>query len=191
MSESFLGEIALFAFNNVPDGWLPCEGQQLTITQNQALYSLLGRTYGGDGATYFNLPDLRGRTPVHYGLMQDATRILPAGQVLTMGASGGTETVTLNLTQVPAHSHQFTTVSTNPSASTVLANATLSIAQKATTTAATAPNAPPVYAAPGALVTLNTGSLAPAGSSQAHENRQPYLALQYCICKSGLYPTRN
>lgn len=191
MSESFLGEIALFAFNNVPDGWLACEGQQLLIQQNQALYSLLGRTYGGDGVTNFNLPDLRGRTPVNYGQMTDANRILPLAQILTMGASGGTETVTLNLTQVPAHSHQFTTVSTNPSASGVLANAVLSISQKATTTAATAPNAPPVYAAPGALVTLNTSSLAPAGGSQAHENRQPYLALQYCICKTGIYPMRN
>lgn len=191
MTDSFLGEIALFAFNNTPHGWLPCEGQQLTVSQYTALYALLGTTYGGNGSTLFNLPDLRGRTAVNFGLMTDASRILPQNEVLTQGSRGGAETVTLLLTQVPGHTHRFAFSATNTNASPAILNAVPGPVQRASATPSTAPNPPPAYAPPGALMTLNTDSTTSAGGNQPHENRQPFLALQYCICTAGLFPTRN
>ncbi|OYQ37197.1 hypothetical protein CHU95_02200 [Niveispirillum lacus] len=186
-----MGEIALFAFNNTPTGWLPCEGQPLQVQQNTALYALLGSIYGGNGSTIFNLPDLRGRTAVNFGLMTDTTRILPQGQTLTQGSRGGTETVTLSLTQVPGHTHGFVFSPTNANLSQAIVNAVPGPIQRASATPTTAPNPSPAYAPPGALTPLNNDSMTSVGGNQAHENRQPFLALQYCICTVGIFPMRN
>lgn len=172
----FLGCIHLFAGNVVPKGWLPCDGRQMSIAQNQTLFSLLMTTYGGDvSAGYFNLPDLRGRTPV--GISPD----YPQGQ------AGGTEGAGVYPTQMPAHTHALM-------ASTAPADSTSIIGNVYASTVATASDpAPAIYAvpAPNSMIELNSDTLGPAGGSMPHENRQPSLALQFFICVAGVYPIRN
>ncbi|GAB3438820.1 phage tail protein [Insolitispirillum peregrinum] len=194
MSESFLGEISLFAFGKKPAEWTPCEGQILQIQSNAALYSLLGVYYGGDGRTTFALPDLRGRVVVGYGRNPPSYSIMP-GQIMQIGTAGqgGSEGVTLTTAQIPPHNHQFNATTLNPAASGAIAGAILGTCQRTTTTPTAAPN-PPNYYAPGSnnsITSLAAASLLPSGGDQAHENRQPYLALQYCICTSGIYPPRE
>jgi len=194
MSESFLGEITLFAFNQQPQGWLPCDGRTLQIQQYQALFSLIGVQYGGSMSQgTFNLPDLRGRVPVGYGVMIDGNRVVPQGTALAMAAAGGQETVTLTTTQIPPHTHQLGYAPNNPPASPSMVNSVLSVAGRAASTPATAPNPPGVYAAVGGpTTTINPATISTEGGGGAHENRQPYLALQYCICATqGLYPQRS
>lgn len=170
MSEPFFAEIRMMSFNFAPKGWAVCNGQLLPINQNQALFSLLGTQYGGNGQTNFALPDLRGRLPVHTG---------PASGPL--GSTGGREAVTLTQAQLPAHAHAL--------------NATSALA-----TSGSPANALPgkkgrlgrdLFAAPGNLVALNENTVTPHGGSQAHDNLQPYLALNFVIALQGIFPSPN
>lgn len=162
--DPYLGEIKILACTFAPRGWAFCQGQLLAIAQNQALFSLLGTTYGGNGVNNFALPDLRGRVPMH------------AGGGFTLGEAGGEEVHTLNSTELPAHTHGvngFNTPATTASATgNKLAGAT-------------------AYASAVTLAALNPQSVAVAGGSQAHENRQPYLALNFCIALTGVFPSRS
>ena len=169
MSTPYLGEIRLVSFNFAPNGWALCNGQLLPINQNQALFSLLGTTYGGDGRVNFALPDLRGRMPIHYGLPD------------TLGARGGEQAHTLTHAELPAHTHAL-------KANTALANAT------------TPANALPgkkgrlgrdLFAAPANLTSLHPSSVTAAGGSQAHENMQPFLGLNFAIALVGVFPSHN
>lgn len=174
MSEPYIGEIKAVAYNFAPKFWSACNGQVMPINSNQALYSLLGLQFGGNGQTNFNLPDLRGRTPVGIG----SSPIL--GISYTQGQQGGLEAVSLNLTQIPPHTHIFhasadAATAINP----ILAPSTL----------ATASNDYYNNVAPD--VALISGSVATVGSSQPHNNLQPSLALMYIIALSGIYPSRN
>jgi microcystin-dependent protein len=166
MSEYFLSEIRLFSFNFPPKGWALCNGQFLPINQNQALFSLLGTMYGGNGQTTFALPDLRGRVPIHLG----------NGHI--QGEAAGSESVTLNLQQLPQHIHFMngSTVATggndNPSGRYLGSAGNL-------------------YHTPVSLTSMNPGTIGNTGGSQAHENRQPFLTLSYCIALQGIFPSRN
>ncbi|MDI2098994.1 phage tail protein [Ruicaihuangia caeni] len=160
----FLGEIRLFATNLVPKGWAACNGQLMPINQNQALFSLLGTQYGGDGRVNFGLPDLRGRIPLHFG----------AG--LGIGARGGESAHTLTNAEMPQHSHPV----------------------RAAGVATTESPASALWADPGKptygdtpAVGMNPASVRSSGGSQAHENRPPFLALEYCIAIAGVFPSQN
>lgn len=172
MSEPFLAEIRMVGFNFAPRGWAFCDGQLLPINQNQSLYSLLGTTYGGDGRTTFALPDLRGRTPIHFGTAD-------SGSSYQLGQKSGEETHTLSTAEMPGHSHAL-----NAS----LSNATTAVPADnllATTTTAD------VYNEANNLQAMNPASITPHGGGQAHENMQPFLALHFCIALRGLFPSRS
>jgi microcystin-dependent protein len=166
----YIGEITLFAFNKIPVGWLPCEGQLLQINQNAALYSLIRNIYGGDGRTNFALPDLRGRVVVNQSF--------GASPKYTVGTTGGVESVTLNIGNIPQHSHNLQAVDAPPAnnnpAGHMLAKSTF-----------------PLFESSVATVQLAPTSIATAGASVPHENRQPLLALVFCIATIGLYPSRG
>lgn len=165
MAEPFLSEIRITSFNFPPKGWAFCNGQLLQINQNQALFSLLGTTYGGNGWTEFALPDLRGRIPIHMG----------AGH--TLGERGGETAHTLSQSEMPTHTHPF-------SGSSAAGNTSVP-----TGILATPRNA--AYAAPGALVALAAASSAAVGGSQAHNNLQPFLVLNFIIALQGIFPSPN
>lgn len=167
MSEPFLAEIRIVGFNFAPRGWALCDGQLLPINQNQALFSLLGTTYGGDGRTTFQLPDLRGRTPVH-----------PGANGVVLGQPAGEETHTLNANQIPTHTHTLR-ASSQDGNQPVAAGAVLAASPVA------------LYSGPDNLVALRAGTVANAGGNQAHDNMQPWLALNFCIALQGLFPSRN
>ena len=169
MSDPFIGQIILVAFNFAPQGWAFSEGQLLPINQNQALFSLLGTTYGGDGQTTFALADLRGRVPISSGQG-------PGLQNYNLGQVGGEETVTLTGNQAGAHSHLVNMNSKHSNSGTPLNN----------------------FLATGGSFqsvddgsTMNPGMIANGGGSQPHDNMQPYLGLNYCIALQGIYPSRN
>jgi len=169
MSEPFIGEIRPFGFNFVPRNWALCDGSLQSIAQNSALFAILGTTYGGDGQNTFGLPDLRGRMPVHMG------------PTIQQGQPGGLESVTLTSGQLPPHSHG------------VMASADLA---GATTPAGNVPGAKPrggvnAYAAATNLTPLAAGGVSTAGSSQAHNNMQPSLVLNFCIALYGVFPSRS
>lgn len=165
MSEPFLAEIRIMSFNFAPKGWALCNGQFLPINQNQALFALLGTTYGGNGQTTFALPNLRGRVPIHMG----------SGH--TLGEAAGSTSVTVNIQQMPQHIH-FMQAST--------ANATLANPNNAFLAAANN-----VYQSPQTLVALNSESVTSVGGSQPHTNMQPYLTLNFCIALQGIFPSQN
>ncbi len=182
--DPFVGEIRLFSFQKVPVGWLACQGQVLQIQQYQALYSLLSIQYGGDGKTTFQLPDLRGRVPVHFGLN-------PVTQtVYKQGTMGGAEGVTLTALQMPEHTHTVNCYSTAGNTT----NPNSAFPALLTLVGTSGVPVPSMYIPPGGgqtLVPLNTAALDSVGGGGAHENRQPYMAGNYCIATSGLYPSRN
>ncbi|HUC12090.1 MAG TPA: tail fiber protein [Stellaceae bacterium] len=172
MSNYFLGTIRLVGFNFAPVDWTLCQGQALSISQNSALFALLGTYFGGDGVNTFNLPDLRGRIALGQGQG-------PGLSPYVMGQTGGQETVTLNAQQVPAHTH------------TLMAAATATTANPGPGLAlGTPPTAVKIYgsASPTPLAPSSVGSF---GSSAAHENRQPYLTLNYIIALQGIFPSQN
>jgi microcystin-dependent protein len=171
MSEPFLAEVRIVGFNFAPRGWAFCDGQILPISQNQSLYSLLGTTYGGDGRTSFALPDLRGRTPIHVGRSN-------GGDFHTLGQKSGEETHTLSAAEMAQHDHVAMASS---------ANATVNIP----TGQVFARSAERAYHEPGPNVALHSGTLLNVGGGQAHDNMQPYLALNFCIALQGLFPSRN
>ena len=167
MSEPFLSEIRIVSFGFAPKGWAQCDGQLLPINQNQALFSLLGTTYGGDGQVNFGLPDLRGRIPIHMG----------SGH--TLGERGGEQAHTLSLAEVPTHSHVLN--GTSNAGTLIIAAGNLLGASPSQ-----------LYQAPdGNLAAMNTGSIASVGGSQAHQNMQPFLALKFCIALQGIFPSQT
>lgn len=175
MNEFFLGEIRVFPFGIVPSGWMACNGQQLTINQNQALYALIGNKFGTAPAGMFNLPDLRGRSIV-------STGVASSGTAYTLGQSGGVAAAPLTAAMLPAHSHWMNGTgasgTTNSPAGALLAAPTAG-AQ--------------IYGAPSSpLQALASGSVENAGSANAtHENMQPYMALNFCIAVTGIWPSRG
>jgi microcystin-dependent protein len=175
MDEPFIGEIRPISFNYAPKGWAFCNGQLLPINSNQALFSLLGVTFGGDGRTTFALPDLRSRVPVGTGQGPGLANYL-------QGQQAGTESVTLTADQMPAHTHPVT--GTMQTAEIGEAN---SPKNSFLTGDANAQYGTPANATMGATVKGTTTNI---GSGQAHENRQPVLGLNYVIALSGLYPSR-
>ena len=170
MPTPYLGEVKIIPFNFAPKGWAFCNGQLLAIAQNQALFAILGTTYGGNGTTNFALPNLQSRTPFHWGQGPGLTPVV-------LGEQGGTETVTLGQTQMPAHPHPLnasTTAGNNVSPSTnVLASGAN------------------IYSPTTPATTLLPTAVGPAGGGQAHPNIQPYLCVNFVIALVGVFPSRN
>jgi microcystin-dependent protein len=177
--EPFLGQITLFPFNFAPKGWAFCQGQLLPISQNTALFSLLGTYYGGNGTTTFGLPDLRGRVPVGQGQG-------PGLSNYAIGSMQGVETVTLLAPQSPPHSHPFPAFAVP--ATTNAPSGALPAQGHSTGRGAPAVN---TYAPPQTAVPLASGQVGPAGNGQPHNNLQPYLTLNWCIAMQGIYPPRS
>jgi microcystin-dependent protein len=167
MAEPFLSEIRIFSFDFAPRGWALCNGQLLPINQNQALFSLLGTTFGGDGRVNFALPDLRVRTPIHVG----------SGH--TLGERGGEQAHTLSIAELPTHVHDAR--GANQTADTVDPNNAF--------TASPVAAVGPMYGPPANLVAMNAGAIANAGGSQAHLNMQPFLTLSFGIALQGIFPS--
>lgn len=189
--DGFIGEIRPFAFGFVPQGWLACAGQLLPISQYTPLFSILSTTYGGDGTATFQLPNLAGITPVGSGNS-------PTTGAWPLGGKTGSETVPLTSAEIPGHSHTVTmevvrgsyqaSTSTQPAPNSSWLTHPMHVVDD--TTATLIPNFTP--ATGGNLDTiLHQSTVGVAGSSAPHENRQPYLAIQYCICNEGIYPTRS
>jgi microcystin-dependent protein len=164
MGTPFLGEIRIFSFNFAPKGWAMCNGQSMAINQNQALFSILGTTYGGDGINTFALPNLQGRMPVH------------VGNGILLGQSGGEANHTLTIPELPAHTHVAAGSSTPANLGVPTGNLW------ATGNAAYNPTA---------NTTMNPAGILPAGGSQPHPNMSPYLVVNICIALQGIFPSRN
>jgi microcystin-dependent protein len=173
MSQPFIGEIRLFAGNFAPSGWAFCDGQLMSIAENDTLFALIGTTYGGDGQTTFNLPDLSSRVPVHQGSGGIGT--------LTLGQAGGAETVTLTTTQIPSHTHGLN--GSSATATTSGPGGAVPATLSGVTTFGYGADAPPTTMAPQSLV----GS----GGSQPHDNLQPYLVVNFIISLFGIYPSQG
>ncbi|WP_449447686.1 phage tail protein [Thermomonas brevis] len=181
MSEFFMGQIMVAGFNFAPKYWALCNGQLLPINQNQALFSLLGTQYGGNGTTNFALPDLRSRTPIGYAASVDPGWQPPSVQI---GQSAGVENVTLLSTNLPAHTHAMNASTANGD------NRNPSGRLFATSTSTSTP--PNLYAnSTGALVPQSPQTVAPAGGNQPHPNLQPYTTINFCIALSGIFPSRD
>src|SRR5438093_863724 len=169
MAEPFLSEIRIVSFGFAPKGWALCNGQLLPINQNQALFALLGTTYGGNGQTTFALPDLQGRTPIHMG----------GGH--TLGEEGGEQAHTLSIPELPQHLHVLnarsipSTTNGPPGSSLMLSESTSAF----------------LYSPSANLQAMAPNAVANVGGSQAHLNMQPYLALNFCIALQGIFPSRN
>ncbi len=178
--DEYLGMIKLFAGNFAPKNWAFCNGQLLPVAQNQALFSLLGVNYGGNGTTTFALPDLRGRTPVCYGQSQ-------GGQNYPLGQVGGLEAVTLLTLNMPSHNHTLnastTTGNAVPATDGLLAVSSGSSGGGDSFSGITYLNAE-------GNAPMNVASVSVGGNSQSHDNRPPFMALNYIICLNGLYPSR-
>jgi microcystin-dependent protein len=175
MSTPFLGEIKIISWNFPPKGWALCNGQFLPINQNQALFSILGTTFGGNGQTTFALPDFRGRSPYH------------RGSSMVLGQAGGENAHTLNVSEMPAHTHI-------PNASNASGNLPFPAAASPVVQHniwAVSTQNPYVGAPASNLVSMNAGCISNAGGSQAHENRQPYTVLNFIIALQGIFPSRN
>lgn len=166
MAEPFLSEIRIFSFSFPPKGWALCNGQLLPINQNQALFSLLGTTYGGDGRVNFALPDLRARTPIHMG----------SGH--TLGERGGEQAHTLSIAELPTHTHVANATNIDQNRTAIPTGNLLGPVNN-------------LYSAPGNLVAFNAGTVTNVGGSQAHLNMQPFLTLSFCIALQGIFPSQN
>ena len=166
MAEPFLSEIRIMSFVFAPKGWALCNGQLLPINQNQALFSLLGTTFGGDGRVNFALPDLRGRTPIHVG----------SGH--TLGERGGEQAHTLSIAELPTHTHVLNASTLNTGATVNPTNNFLGPLNNS-------------YHSPSSLTSLQPASVLNVGGSQAHLNMQPFLTLNFCIALQGIFPSPN
>ena len=176
MSQPFIGEIRMFGFGRTPNGWQACDGSLLSIAEYEVLFTLIGTTYGGDGQSTFAAPDLRGRLPIHQGQG-------PGLSNYVIGQVSGTETVTLNTLQMPAHTH--TVLATTAAATTGnITNAIIPGAVSGETMYAT-------DTAGGAAFTVAPVSVTAAGGSQPHDNTMPTLTVQYCIAWAGVYPQQQ
>jgi microcystin-dependent protein len=168
MAEPFLSEIRLMSFGFPPKGWALCDGQLLPINQNQALFSLLGTTYGGDGRVNFGLPDLRGRAPIHMG----------SGH--TLGERGGEQAHTLSIAEIPTHVHTANASSTPANTNTpgiAIGLATSALSQ--------------LYGPPANLQAMAANALTNTGGSQAHLNMQPFLVINFSIALQGIFPSQT
>src|SRR5215212_788371 len=173
MGEPFIGEIRMFGASFAPAGWAMCQGQLMPISQNDALFTLIGTTYGGDGQSTFGLPDLQGRVPVHAGTGS-------SGTTWQLGEKTGTESVTLTTQQIPQHNHALLAAS--------------EVGQQPQPQNAVLAQTNPGFmyvAFSNPLSTLNAGSLSPIGGSQPHENMMPYLCITFIISLFGVFPTQN
>jgi microcystin-dependent protein len=177
MSEPFVAEIRIFCGNFPPKGWALCNGQLLPISQNTALFSLLGTTYGGDGKSNFALPNLQGAFPMHPGQGPGLT-------LRNLGEAAGAGTVTLVTSEMPAHTHA-------PSASADAAASTSPVPGVNGPPVMLAPTSVPVYGALTEPTSLADAAIGPVGGDQPHENHQPYLALNFIIALQGVYPPRS
>lgn len=166
MTEQFLGEIRMMSFGFPPKGWATCDGQLLPIAQNQALFALLGTTYGGDGRTTFALPDLRGRAPLHFDNAQ-----------FTQGQRGGEEAHTLQINELPTHIH-VPTAGSGAASTASPTNAFWADSGKAIFNSS-------------ANTSMSPGIVPSTGGSQPHQNRSPFLTLNFCIALVGIFPSRN
>ena len=169
MAEPFLSEIRIMSFVFAPKGWALCNGQLLPINQNQALFSLLGTTFGGDGRVNFALPDLRGRTPIHVG----------SGH--TLGERGGEQAHTLSIAELPQHSHVLSANSDSNGATNTPSSALVPSSSQGAS----------IYGAAGNLVAMAPAAVSNVGGSQAHLNMQPFLTLSFCIALQGIFPSPN
>jgi microcystin-dependent protein len=168
MAEPFTSEIRIMSFGYAPRGWAMCNGQLLPINQNQALFSLLGTTFGGDGRVNFALPDLRGQTPIH------------VGQGHVVGEKGGEQAHTVTISEMPLHTHTASASSSDAN-TPLLPNNLLAKSTQAN-----------LYRTPSSnQVALNPGTVTNVGGSQAHLNMQPFLTLTFCIALTGIYPSQN
>lgn len=172
MAQPYVGEIRMFAGNFAPAGWMFCEGQLLPISENETLFQLIGTTYGGDGESTFQLPNLQSRVPIHMGQGKD-------GVTYQLAEAAGTEAVTLSTQQIPQHTHGFlgsTTAATltSPKDSVVATSAQVDYLTIAT-----------------ASVAMNANAITPVGGSQPHENCQPFLCINFIISLFGIFPTPN
>jgi microcystin-dependent protein len=174
MADPFVAEIRIFPFNFAPKGWAWCDGQLMPLSQNTALFSLLGTTYGGDGKSTFALPDLQGRAPMHPGQG-------PGLSLHDLGETGGSETVTLLESEIPAHTHALMGIA-------VAGNRTSPVNNTIARVAGATPYLPPAGAP---LVSMAPEALAPAGGDQPHNNLQPYLTFYFCIALQGVFPPRT
>ena len=165
MSEPFLSEIKIVSFNFPPKGWALCNGQFLPINQNQALFALLGTTYGGNGQTTFALPNLRGRVPIH------------EGSGFTLGEAAGSTAVTLNIQQLPTHTHLMNATTNETTQSPVPTNSLLSPGNNQYSSTVN--------------TTLSPASISSVGGSQPHNNMMPYLVLNFIIALQGIFPSQN
>jgi microcystin-dependent protein len=173
MSNPFLAEIRIFPFNFPPQGWAFCNGQVLPISQNTALFSLLGTTYGGDGKSNFALPNMQGNAPMHPGQG-------PGLSLHDLGETGGSDTVTLLESEIPQHSHGL-------SASNQQGTDQSPINEMF----AGGVGGINLYAAPASITPLANATVAPAGGDQPHNNLMPYLTLNFCIALQGVFPARS
>lgn len=173
MADPFVAEIRIFPFNFAPKGWAWCDGQILPLSQNTALFSLLGTTYGGDGKSNFALPNMQGNAPIHAGQGSGLS-------LYDLGQMGGTETVTLLQSEIPAHSHNIMAstapADTNPPSPTVV------IAQSTGTNA---------YSSNASNAFMSFNTLTPQGGGQPHNNLMPYLTFYFCIALQGVFPPRT
>ena len=168
MAEPFLSEIRIMSFGFPPKGWALCDGQLLPINQNQALFSLLGTTYGGDGRVNFGLPNLQGRTPIHMGSNH------------TLGERGGEQAHTLSISEIPTHTHVLKASSTQATTNVPGNNTVLS-----------ASNPQNAYAQATNLIAMAPSSIGNVGGSQAHLNMQPFLVLNFSIALQGIFPSQT
>lgn len=173
MGQPFVGDIRIFAGNFAPAGWSFCEGQLLPISENETLFNLIGTTYGGDGQSTFALPDLRGRIPIHQG-----SGPFPA----QLAETGGAESVTLTVQQIPAHSHALLASANLASTTTPSAAVLPGMTQAATITP---------YGTDNPTVTMSPQAILPIGGSQPHTNFQPYLCVDFIISLFGLFPNQS
>ena len=172
--DPFVAEIRIFPFNFAPKGWAFCDGQILPLSQNTALFSLLGTTYGGDGKSNFALPNMQGNAPMHPGQG-------PGLSLHDLGETGGSDTVSLLESEIPSHSHAVM-AAVNPSTARLPAP-NVSIARSAGVSAYQTNTTQ--------LVNMADNAIAPAGGDQPHNNMQPYLTLNFCIALQGVYPPRT
>jgi microcystin-dependent protein len=170
--DPFVAEIRIFPFNFAPKGWAFCDGQILPLSQNTALFSLLGTTYGGDGRSNFALPNMQGNAPMHPGQG-------PGLSLHDLGETGGSDTVSLLESEIPSHSHSFNASSQTGEDRTPQGE----VLAKAVGGA--------LYASPANLVSLSQNALPPAGGDQPHNNLMPYLTLNFCIALQGVFPPRT
>lgn len=172
MAEPFLSEIRIMSFSFPPKGWALCNGQILPINQNQALFSLLGTTFGGDGQVNFALPDLRARVPIH------------VGDGHTLGERGGEQAHTLSVAELPTHTHSLNASNQQADQATV-------VTQPGPTPNILATVTGNQYAPPASLTSLTPDTITNVGGSQAHQNMQPFLTLSFCIALQGIFPSPN